>query len=116
MEGCLAEMELANDHLQKIAEEMIVKLLDEGRTATREKAAERVRMKLAPQQKTLTTIPAVVRAAKKNGSAVALLKGGPARSAKISKAKGKELKEATYYPPPPDDPMGVEVDEDARED
>jgi len=70
MEVCLAEMELVNAHLQRTANEIIEKILEEGRATTREKAQERMRAQLAPQQKKLTDV----------------------RPAKISKKKGEREK------------------------
>jgi len=68
MEGCLAEMELANAHLQRTAKEIIARILEEGRATTREKAQERMRAQLAPQQKKLGDLP-TKKVSKKKGKA-----------------------------------------------
>lgn len=60
-------MRLANKHLEEALHEFIEKILSEGRAATREKAAERIRAKLPTPQKTIEQVA----------------------PAKISKAKGK---------------------------
>jgi len=45
-------MRLANRHLEEALNEFIEKILEEGRSVTREKAAERIRAKLpTPQTK-----------------------------------------------------------------
>jgi len=49
-------MELANQHLQKLLDEIIEKLMDDQRAWTREKAAERTRARLAPAQRKLSEI------------------------------------------------------------
>lgn len=53
MEAVLAEMELANKHLQTVARDMIAGILDNGRTATREQTAARLRAQLSPTQSTI---------------------------------------------------------------
>ena len=63
-EACLEELNLANKHLEEALREFIDKILDEGRAATRDKAAERIRAKLPEPQK---TIDQVAREATKKG-------------------------------------------------
>lgn len=43
-------MQLANRHLEEALNEFIEKILEEGRSVTREKAAERIRAKLPDPQ------------------------------------------------------------------
>lgn len=57
-----------------VFEEIIQCLMDDQRAWTREKATERLRAKLAPQQKTLGSIHQAVQKAKRNGSARVIIK------------------------------------------
>jgi len=49
-EGCIEEMKLANIHMEEALNEFIHRILEEGRAATREKVAERIRAKLPEPQ------------------------------------------------------------------
>ena len=49
-------MQLANRHLEEALNEFIEKILEEGRSVTREKAAERIRAKLPTPQKTIEQV------------------------------------------------------------
>jgi hypothetical protein len=68
-------MQVANQHLEKLLEELVEKLMDDQRAWTREKSAERTRAKLAPQQAKLYYV----------------------KSEKAAKKKGKELKKEAFY-------------------
>jgi len=61
-------MQVANQHLEKLLEELVEKLMDDQRAWTREKSAERTRARLAPQQSTLAG-PKPPRAPKKEQKA-----------------------------------------------
>jgi len=50
-------MRLTNRHMEENLREFIEKILEEGRATTREKAQERMRAQLAPQQKKLGDLP-----------------------------------------------------------
>jgi hypothetical protein len=68
-------MQVANQHLERLLEELVEKLMDDQRAWTREKSAERTRARLAPQQSTLA---------------------GP-KPPRVAKKKGKEHKKDTFY-------------------
>jgi len=76
MEAVLAEMELANSHLENLGRELIELLMDDQRSWTREKAQERLRAKLAPAQTTLSAA-SKAKASRGRGRGLEPVKIGP---------------------------------------
>ncbi len=67
MEGCLAEMVLANTHLARLFGELQERLFAEDKALSREKAVARIRAKIPPPQTKLEDTTTAKELAKKKG-------------------------------------------------